>query len=333
MTSPRSEYERMRGHAGLADLEDWSRFDLSGPDADEVLDALVGCNVRDLFEGRIANTLIPSESGGVDAIVWVITLEDGFRILGEPSDREAIRSALEQSVSGRDARFRDLRDEQFALALIGPEAEGIAARAFGDEVYSIAFLSTLALGDPALLAARIGYFGEYELYLFGEAAARQDVVDTLLRAAGDDALLVGDGAFPAMMIEMRTLNRERDIPAEVSVFEAGVQWMIDFRKDNLRAAPALRRRKGTIERKGVLMLVDAGAADLRGSAVYIEERDVGRVQSVFFSDTLGRSVALAYLVEELGVPGLSCAVGADRVPGETVSAPAFLSRSVLDRLS
>ena len=327
-----SEYERMRARAGLADLRGWSRFDLSGPEADEVLDALVGCNVRDLFEGRIANTLIPSESGGVDAIVWVITLEEGFRTVGEPSDREAVRAALQHGVCGRDARFRDRGGDHFALALIGPEAERIAAGAFGDEVHSIAFLSALTLGDPPLLAARMGYFGEYELYLFGEAAGRQGVVDALLRAAGDDALLVGDGAFPAMMIEMRTLNRERDIPADVSVFEAGVQWMIDFRKENLRAAPALERRKGAIERKCVLMLVDRGVADLKDSAVYIEERDIGRVQSAFFSDTLGKSVALAYLVEELGVPGLTCAVGAERVPGETVSAPAFLSRSVLDRL-
>ena len=328
-----SEYERMRGRAGLADLRGWSRFDLRGPEADEVLDALVGCNVRDLFEGRIANTLIPSESGGVDAIVWVITLEEGFRIVGEPSDREVLGAALRQSVSGRDAHFRDLGDEHFALALIGPEAERIAARAFGDEVHSIAFLSALTLGDPPLLAARMGYFGEYELYLFGEAANRQGVVDALLRAADDDALLVGDGAFPAMMLEMRTLNRERDIPAEVSVFEAGVQWMIDFRKENLRAAPALRRRKGAIGRKCVLMLVDPAAADLKDGAVRIEGHDVGRVQSAFYSHTLGKSVALAYLVEELGVPGLTCTVGAERVRGETVSAPAFLSRSVLDRLS
>ena len=327
-----SEYERMRGRAGLADLRGWSRFDLRGPEADEVLDALVGCNVRDLFEGRIANTLIPSESGGVDAIVWVITLEEGFRIVGEPGDREVLEAALRQSVCGRDAHFRDLGDEYFALALIGPDAERIAARAFGDEVHSIAFLSALTLGDPPLLAARMGYFGEYELYLFGEAANRQGVVDALLRAADDDALLVGEGAFPAMMIEMRTLNRERDIPAEVSVFEAGVQWMIDFRKENLRAAPALRRRKGALERKCVLMLVDPVAADLKDSAVRIEGRDVGRVQSAFFSRTLGKSVALAYLVEELGVPGLTCTVGEARVPGETVSAPAFLSRSVLDRL-
>ena len=327
-----SDYHRMRHHAGLADLGDWARFDLSGPEAGDALDAVVGCNVRDLFEGRAANTLIPSPDGGVEAIVWVIALADGFRIVGEPADREALRRVLDEGARGRDAALRDVRDECFALALIGPEAEALACKAFGDDVQSIAFLNALALDGPAVLAARIGYFGEYELHLFGEAAGRPAVVDAIERAGDGGALMVGEEAFPVMMTEMRTMSRERDIPPGVSVFEAGLQWMIDFRKEGLRAAQALERRKDAVERKCVLMVADGAAAGLGGAPVFVEEHEIGRVRSAFFSPTLGRTVALAYLVEELGMPGLSCTVGADRRPGETVSAPAFLGRSILDSL-
>lgn len=327
-----SDYQRMRSHAGLADLQEWARFELSGPDAGDALDAAVGCNVRELVEGRAANTLIPSPEGGVDAIVWVIALEDGFRIIGEPADRTAIRTALAESVSGRNATFRNVCDEQFALALIGPEAESVALKAFGDEVNSIAFLNTLSLGDPAVLVTRIGYFGEYELYLFGEAAGKQAVIDRLKQAGDGDALIVGGDALPVMMTEMGTLSRERDVPQDVSVFEAGLQWMIDFRKENLRAAEALERKKRALRRKCVLMVVEGGAKDLQGEPVFVEDCDVGRVQSAFFSDTLGKAVALAYLAEDLGMPGLSCTVGKGRRSGRTVSAPAFLGRSIIDSL-
>ena len=327
-----SDYHRMRHHAGLADLREWSRFDLSGPQAGDALDAVVGCNVRDLFEGRVANTLIPSPDGGVEAIVWVIALAEGFRIVGEPADREALRRVLAEGARGRDAVLRDVRDERFALALIGPEAEALAGKAFGDDVRSIAFLNALALGDPAVLAARIGYFGEYELHLFGDAAGKQAVIDAVERAGGGESITVGESAFPVMMTEMRTMSRERDVPPGVSVFEAGLQWMIDFRKEGLRAAQALERRKETVERKCVLMVADGGAEGLGGAPVFVEEHEIGRVRSAFFSPTLGRTVALAYLVEELGMPGLACAVGADRRPGETVSAPAFIGRSILDNL-
>ena len=327
-----SDYQRMRSHAGLADLQEWARFELSGPDAGDALDAAVGCNVRELVEGHAANTLIPSPEGGVDAIVWVIALEDGFRIIGEPADRTALRTALAECVSGRNATFRNVSDEQFALALIGPEAESVALKAFGDEVNSIAFLNTLSLGDPAVLVTRIGYFGEYELYLFGEAAGKQAVIDRLKQAGDGDALIVGGDALPVMMTEMGTLSRERDVPPDVSVFEAGLQWMVDFRKENLRAAEALERKKCALRRKCVLMVVDGAAADLQGEPVFVEDCDIGRVQSAFFSDTLGKAVALAYLAEDLGMPGLSCTVGKGRRCGRTVSAPAFLGRSIIDSL-
>lgn len=327
-----TDYRRMRHRAGLADLQEWARLQLSGREAGDALDAVVGCNVHDLFEGRAANTLIPSPAGGVDAILWVIALEDGFRILGEPGEQDAIRSALEEAVIGRDATLRDVRDETFALALVGPEAERVAWKALGDEVHSIAFLNVLPLGDPPILAARIGYFGEYELHLFGENARKQAVIDALAQAVGEDDLMVGDGALPAMMTEMGTMSRERDVPPDVSVFEAGLQWMVDFRKDNLRAAAALERRRHSVERKCVLMIVDGDAPSLRGQPVFIEDHDIGRVRSAFHSDTLGRSVALAYLAEDLAMPGLTCAVGPARRAGETVSAPAFLGRSILDSL-
>jgi len=328
-----TDYRRMRGHAGLADLKEWTRIDLSGPQACDALDAAVGCNVRDLFEGRAANTLIPSSAGGVDAIVWIVALQSGYRILGEPTEREAILAALEESTTGREATLRDVRDETFALALIGPEAEQVAWKAFGDEVHSIAFLNVLPLGDPAFLAARIGYFGEYELHLFGEIARKQAVIDALEQAAGGDALMVGEGAVPGMMTEMGTLSRARDVPPDVSVFEAGLQWMIDFRKRHLRAAAGLERKKQSVRRKCVLMIIDGAAADLREQPVFIEDHHIGRIQSACHSETLGRSVALAYLDDDLAMPGLTCAVGSDRRPGETVSAPAFLGRSILDSLN
>ena len=327
-----TDYRRLRMHAGLADLHAWTRFDLVGPQACDALDAVVGCNVRDLFEGRAANTLIPSPAGGVDAIVWVIALEDGFRVIGEPGDREAVGCALAESAAGREAVLRDIREGTFMLALIGPEAEKVAWKAFGDEVHSIAFLNVMPVGDPAVLAARIGYFGEYELHLFGEIARKQSVIDALGKAADGDALVVGEGALPAMMTEMGTLSRERDVPPDVSVFEAGLQWMIDFRKENLRSAAALEREKHSVDRKCVLMVVDGNASDLRRQPIFIENHELGRIQSAFDSETLGRSVALAYLAEELAIPGLTCAVGPERRTGETVSAPAFLGRSILDNL-
>ena len=328
-----TDYRRMRGTAGLADLQSWTRFDLSGPQAGDALDAVVGCNVRDLFEGRAANTLIPSPTGGVEAVVWVVSLEDGFLVVAEPADHEAVRTALIESTSGRDAVLTDIGDRTFALVLVGPLAETVAWKAFGDEIRSLAFLSAMRLGDGAILAARIGYFGEYELHLFGDLTAKRTLIDALEQAGNGDALMVGESAFPAMMTEMGVMSRKRDIPPDVSVFEAGLHWMIDFRKENLRAAGELERRKHSTERRCVLMIVDGVATDLKGQPIFVEDCDIGSIQSVSHSETIGRCVAFAYIAEDLAMPGLTCFVGAGRQLGTTVSAPAFLGRSILDNSS
>ena len=329
----KEDYRRMRTRAGLVDLHTWTRFKITGPDAADAIDAVIGCNVRDLFEGRAAQTLIPSPTGGVDAIVWVLALETSYWIVAEPAERANIAQALNESTHARHAELHDIQDERFALALIGPKAEQVARRAFGDDVHSIAFLNVLPLGNPPVLAARLGHFGEYELHLFGDTATKQAVIDILEQAADEHPLCVGNDALPGMMIEMGTLSRIRDIPHDVSVFEAGLQWMIDFRKDDLRSADALVQAKGTVKRKCVLMTIDGHSADLHDQTVFLEGHDIGRIQCAFDSETIDRTVALAYLTESFALPGLNCTVGPHARAAETVSAPAFLTNSIHHYLS
>ena len=216
--------------------------------------------MRDLFEGRAAQTLIPSPTGGVEAIVWVMALERSYRIIAEPAERAAVGQALTESTGQCNAELRDIGDEQFALALIGPEAERVARSALGDEVESIALLNVLPMGRPPVVAARLVHFGERELHLFGAAGGKQALVERLERAAGEDLPRVGNDTLAAMMAESGYLSRARDIPHDASVFEAGLEWMVELRKLDLRAAEALERAKGTPKRKCVMMTIDGDAA-------------------------------------------------------------------------
>ena len=328
--SAKRDDQRMRCGAGLADLEAWTRFEVIGPDACEAIDAVVGCNVRDLFGGRAAQTLIPSPTGGVEAIVWVMALESSYRIVAEPAERAVVGQALTESTGQCNAEYRDIGEEQFALALIGPEAERVARNALAEEVESIALLNVQPLGHPPVLAARLVHFGAYELHLFGEASRKQAVIESLERGADESLPRIGNNALTAMMTEVGMLSRGRDIPHDVSVVEAGLEWMIAYRKLDLRAEDALERAKGTPKRKCVMMTIDGDAAGLRDQPVLLAGHEIGRIQSAYDSEALGCAVAVTYLTERLAVPGLECTVGANGRTGETVSAPMFLSGTVLD---
>ena len=202
-------YEKLRDHAGLVDLTNWTRFEVTGADATDALDSVMGGNMLDLFEGKAMNTLIPSLDGGVEAIVWVIATVDGFSVVAEPEETQAVAAVLGGLPDAFDVVVSDQSDTQFHLVLTGPNAEAIAETALGDDILSIAFLNAYVLPNE-VLAARIGYFGEYELHLFGTPDNKDLVISALNEAAGVD-LIADQSAFPTMMAEMRVLNRARDM--------------------------------------------------------------------------------------------------------------------------
>ncbi len=318
-------YEKIRNRAGLIDLENWVRFDVSGADAVDALDSIVGGNVLDLFEGKAMNTLIPTIEGGVEAILWLIATETGFLVVAEPEEAAPVAAVLTGLADSFDVTVTDQSDTQFHMVLTGPEAEAMAEAAFGDDIPAIAFLNAFEL-PSGVLAARIGFFGEYELHLFGAAEAKPDTVAALTAEGGQD-IITDQSAFPVMMAEMRILNRARDITAEASVFDAGLQWMIDFQKDTLRGAEALNARRDDNGRSCVLMVLDGDAAT---GALDVDGENVGEIRSAYASATLGKTVALAYIDADLAVPGL--VLGSSLGVAETVSAPAFLSKSVTNAL-
>lgn len=319
-------YEKLRNHAGLVDLANWTRVAVTGAQATDALESVMGGNVLDLFEGKAMNTLIPTLDGGVEAIVWVIATANGFEVVAEPEDKAAVADVLTALTADYDVEITDLTDTQFHLVLTGPEAEAIAEAALGDDILSIAFLNAFELPSQ-VLAARIGYFGEYELHLFGESLNKPQVMAAINDAAGAD-ITTDQSAFPAMMAEMRVLNRARDITADASVFDAGLQWMVDFQKDNLRGAEALAARRDTKSRACVLMVMDD--ADVARGALIVEGEEIGHIQSAYPSVTLGKTVALAYLDGDIAAPGLVLDTSAGIAL--TVSAPAFLSKSVTNAL-
>ena len=318
-------YEKIRNHAGLVDLENWVRFEVAGPDASDALDSVVGGNVQDLFEGKAMNTLIPTLDGGVEAILWIIAIGDGFLVIAEPEESQPIENILNCLERTFDIAVTRQAETLFHMVLTGPEAEALAEEGLGDEIASMSFLSACKL-QHGVTAARIGFFGEYELHLVGPADEKQKIVNALTAAGGED-IIVDQMAFPAMMAEMRVLNRVRDIKPGASVFDAGLQWMIDFKKDSLRGADALNARRDEGGRICVLALLDG---ETSAGELNVDGQNIGDICSCYISHTLNKTIALVYMDADLAVPGLVLDSASGLI--RTVSAPAFLSKSVTNVL-
>ncbi|WP_068089059.1 glycine cleavage T C-terminal barrel domain-containing protein [Polycladidibacter stylochi] len=320
-------YEVLRNDVGIVDCDCWVRIQVSGPDACAALDSVVGANMHELFDGHAINTLIPSLTGGVDAILWIAVIENSYLLVAEPSEKEVIETVLSELISEFDISITDKQSNTSHLILTGPNAETLAVNTLGDDVHSIGFLGVFELPE-SVLAMRIGYFGEYELHLFSGKNQQADLLRQFADQSGKDLLVSSDG-LPAMMAEMRILNTKRDIPPGVSVFETGLQWMIDFQKNSLRGRSALDAKKKTIRNLCMLVVLETDVVEA-GGQLAVEGQEVGWIQSAFFSPTLEKWIAIAYLQKDICAPGLMLATQIGLA--STVSAPAFLSVSVRNSL-
>ena len=186
---------------------------------------------------------------------------------------------------------------------------------------------------PWFWRPRIGYFGEYELHLFGEIARKQSVIDALGEAA--------DGKLPRRRRKCIAGNDDRDGHPEPRAGRPARRLGLRSRTpvdDRLpQGEPAIGRGARAREALGSPQVRADARRRKRPPASGTSPSSSRTTTSAASSPRsirrpLGRSVALAYLSEDLAIPGLTCAVGPERRTGETVSAPAFLGRSILDSL-
>jgi aminomethyltransferase len=182
-----------------------------------------------------------------------------------------------------------------------------------------------------VLLSRIGYTGEFGYVFFVQSDQIASLVERI-REAAPEAVLCGPAVQDLLRLEVRAFNLARDIVSDETALEAGLHWMIDFRKEhfNGRAAVMAEKARGLRYRLVAFVLNGDQAID-RGAAVRDDGRQVGHVAHSAWSPTLRQIIGLAYLDDAYAWVGIDLAVDTARGPGpvRTVSAPFLVTESTL----
>jgi len=131
-----------------------------------------------------------------------------------------------------------------------------------------------------------------------------------------------------LMLEMRSLAAS-DLPAGTSPIDAGLQWMIGFRKSGLRAGEILHSHKRSPSCRAVMVRLQSDDAVDSGDRLHIDGEDVGFLASTAFSPTLEKYIGLAYVKSELAWVGVPFEVKgkSGSAQARAVSAPLFLTKT------
>jgi dimethylglycine dehydrogenase len=263
--------------------------------------------------GRIGLCYALDIKGGVVSELTVTRLaDDRFYLVcastAELHDEDLLRTALPADGS---ARLHCVHGRLGTLVIAGPAAREVLQQVTPADLSNAAFpwLSAreIELGFGRALALRANYVGElgWELHLPIEQLL--PTYEAVMAAGATRGIRdVGIYAVESMRLDKCYRSWKQDLESGFTAFEASLDRFVDLTKPDFigKAALLAERKRGTQQRLVPLTLDRQGDADAPFCAPVHKGSDrVGLVTSGFWSFTLERSVALAYLRADLAAPG------------------------------
>lgn len=330
------EHTAVRTRAGLFDVSHMGEIFITGPGAFDFVQ-LVSCNDHSkMTVGRAQYTgLMYPEGTFVDDMLVHKLADDEYLLVVNAANRAKDAAYLMGLAADRDdVEVRDESDSWAQLAIQGPFATEILQPLTTTDLSELKYYRFVfgeVCGHRAMVA-RTGYTGEdgFEVYTANENAP-EIWRATLAEGRPKGLLPAGLGARDTLRFEAGMSLYGNDIDDTTTPLEAGLGWIVKFKKGDYIGRDILERQKEDgPERKLVgFEMVDRGIAR-HGYPVFLKEDDdepAGECTSGTQSPTLGKALGLAYLPIEATDEGTEffVEIRKRRAAAKVVSTP-FYSR-------
>ncbi|MEM9330036.1 MAG: DUF1989 domain-containing protein [Pseudomonadota bacterium] len=315
-----AEYWACRNGATLQDMSSLLKYDVVGPDAEELLQACMTRNVTKLSQHRGFYALICDDRGSV--------IDDGTLFRLEPmafrwccgSTNSALH--LQEQAEKLDLKAKILAHghKTANLALQGPKSREILkeivftqpTRPSLENLKWFGF-TVARLKDrdgPMFMLCRTGFTGELGYEIFCDEQDAVEIWDGVV-AAGDKHGLkpMGSHALDMLRIEAGLMIAGAEFGPDADALESGLAFAVDLKKEDFIGKDALLRNSGAIRRKLVGLAFKGSEPPHHGDAVFLGREQVGVVTSGCFSPQLGHAIAMARIAIENAETGAELEVG------------------------
>ncbi|NEU14752.1 DUF1989 domain-containing protein [Methylobacterium sp. BTF04] len=301
---PLEEYWACRERAIIMDLSVLRKFEVIGPDAEDLMQLAMTRNVRKLAVNQIVYTAMCNPHGGMidDGTLFRLG-QNNFRwICGDEYSGVWLRKLAEENKM--KVWVKSSTDQLHNVAVQGPKSRTILASLLVsppqeptvDELKWFRFTVGRIEGVPVLVS-RTGYTGElgYEVWCHpGQATA---VWDSIVKAGAPHGMMpMGLAALDMLRIEAGLVFAGFDFCDQTDPFEAGIGFTVPKDKpDHYVGSEAVARRRDNPHRRMVGLDVSGNEHVGHGDPVYDGRTQVGVVTSATKSPILGKTIALARL--------------------------------------
>ena len=305
-SDPIAEYWACREKAVLIDLSALRKIEVTGPDAETLLQHCLTRDVKKLGIGQVVYSALCYPHGGMLDDGTLLRLgRDNFRWIGG-DDFGGVWLQDQAKALGLQVLIRNSTDQLHNLAVQGPARRAVLAPI----IWTPPHQPTLAelewfrftvgrLSDangPPLMVSRTGYTGElgYEVWCNPRDACA--VFDAVMAAGQPHGLMpMGLDALDLVRIEAGLIFAAYEFSDQTDPFEAGIGFTVPLKgkTDDFIGRAALQRRKDNPAHKLVGLDIGSTEAVGHGDGVYAGRAQVGVVTSGMRSPLLGKTIALA----------------------------------------
>jgi aminomethyltransferase len=310
-TTAEQEHLAVRERVGLLDWSTTGEFEVMGPDALEVVQALIVNDASRMPVNRVLYTTMLNEDGDIISDITVYRPGPEHYMLmtawgsNAADERPEYELLLEHS-RGKRAYVHDASPGTGLIALQGPRSRTLLGELTGADLASLEYMWALParVAGMRALISRTGYTGElgYEILIPAEHA--HDFWGALTEAGEKHGLaLVGMAAAFSLRIEKGYIMRF-DFAGGRTPYEIRLGWTVKLDKGKFTGREALiRRKEAGFEAKLVTITIEDGYVPPSGDAIVKEGGPIGQTTSAAFGYTVGQAITLGYVPVALATAG------------------------------
>jgi 4-methylaminobutanoate oxidase (formaldehyde-forming) len=299
-----AEQRATRGSVALFDQTSFSKYLVTGPDAEQALQWLCTADVG-VEPGRTVYTGMLNARGTYEADITVTRLStDEFLLVSSAATTERDKDHITTRMpAGCHASLVDVTSAYAVYGVMGPRSRELLARLsrsdFSDKAFPFSTSREIDLGYATVRATRITYVGElgWELYVPTEFAAGA-YEDLMAAGAGLGLVNAGYYAIESMRLEKAYRAFGRELTADYNPVEAGLTFACKLTTGISflgREAVEKARADGPRRRLVSLVLTDPDVMIWGGELVLRNGIAVGQVTSGAWGEAVRGCVGLAYI--------------------------------------
>lgn len=300
-----AEHAAVRTGVGIFDVSHMGWIGIQGPDAEIYLDYLSTNDIVGKEDGSATYTVWCTEEGMcVDDLIVYRRSPTQFFVVVNAGNRHKDLEHLKTHAVGKKVTITDHYADFGILAIQGPKAVDLISNYFAFDAQKIKpmhFTERMSASGHPFILSRTGYTGSDGFEIYAQNPLIMECWTDLLEAGKPYGIKpIGLGARDTLRLEKGYALYGHEISDAIAPTESVSAWTVKWHKPDFLGKAALEALEISGRKRTEYGVVLTGKGIAREGCLVLEKgRQIGRVTSGTFAQTLGRAIAIVLVEKKL----------------------------------